>query len=582
MPDPRLGQGSEFTRYQRELSNWLHANVTEVRALGPREIEAYSWKHVVAGWEIRLPDPTGRFRVLLNDSFPYSRIQVAYKGEDKYLQWPHTEEKNFLCLPDEGWRPCENLEYSIAERLKQAAELVTNCQSEDFVRFESEREFLTYWGRQEDKLKALSIIDLTNTKPRKIQARLYDGGYILGENDQRLDSWLSNMGYKDHGPAIQAIFAISNRTPSLPLPKTGREFFRQILDHTPGLNGVFPGLSPFKTTLIIFGVNTADGIALFGAKFHPAPEKGFRPNPKPAMVMHMLRTLCRYTPIRVTRADSGWVHGRGQDAEGHQALSQSHVVVLGAGSLGSQIASRLAQAGMGRLSIIDPENLETSNIGRHALGIDCIDKNKASSLAQSLSRRYPHGHFEGFPERWQDVFQENTSLLEDADIIVSCMGEIEHDLSFDSQHQSGKFGNVPTVYGWLGTQGTTGHALALRPGGPALSCYFDLDGFIKFPDTEFTGGDQLRAEPACGTEFQPYGPLAAAQVALLVTRATIDILMGKAVPPFHRVCACSTEDLDELGGKWTDYHMIHRPDGYEGPFEYRVVTGRCNECHNCQ
>ena len=582
MPASRPGYESEFARYQRQLSSWLHTHVCDVRALTFEDVEKYAWKKVVAGWQIRLPDSDTQLFVLLNDSFPFSRIQIAYHGDSRYLQWPHIEEHNFLCLPDEGWRPCENLEHSISQRLSQATDLITNCQSEEFIKSESEREFLTYWGRQDKKLSAVSIIDPRNTKARKISAKLYNGHYLVGESDEQIEDWLVNSGVEESGPSIQAVFAFIDEPPAIPLPRTTRQFVCELLNQAPALNGFLGTLSPFESTLVILASKSDNGVALFGTKMHAAPKRGFRSIRKAAQLKQIWGSVSGYSPVRVNRADSGWIHGLDQDNEGHATLSASHALLLGAGSLGSQIASRLAQAGLGRISIVDPEALDPANVGRHALGMTSINANKAKSLALLLSERYPHGRFTGYPTGWQDVLRNYPEIFEEADIVVSCMGEADQDLALDSRHQSGAFADTPIVYGWLGTQGTTGHALALKAGVSALSCFFDLDGFLKCPDTDFRGDDRRRAEPACGTEFQPYGPLAAGQVELLVTRATIDILTGKVSAPHHKVYACSSEDLHELGGEWTDYHKGHRPDGYEGPFEYTSVVDPCGECHNCQ
>ena len=581
MPDSRAVQGSDFARYQRRTGNWLRHYAGDVRSLSPGEIQRYKWKNIVAGWQIRVLDSGRQFLVLLNDCFPFSRIQIAYFGDDHYMEWPHVEEENFLCLPDEGWRPLENLEYSIAQRLKNADDLVANCQSNDYLRSESEREFLTYWSRQEDRLTVLSIIDTKNTKSRKIAAKVCKGGYIVGENDSRLQAWLENSGGDGTEKSIQAVFAFVSEPPALPLPKSSRQFVRRLLDQAPNLNGLIASLSPFETTLVILAARSEDGIALFGAKIHGAPKKGFRNQPNPKTLRSVWGSACRYSPLRVNRADSAWIHGRDQASEGHRSLSASRVVVIGGGSLGSQVGARLAEAGVGHIDIIDPENLEPCNVGRHALGMESVHNNKASSLASVLRTRYPHANFRGFESRWQNVLQESPDIFHQADIVVSCVGEVEQDLSWDSWFQSGALGQTPMVYGWLGTQGTTGHALALKAGGPALSCYFDADGLLKNPDTEFTGGNQMRAEPACGTEFQPYGPLAAGQAELLVTRAVIDSITGQATAPFHRVYACSSADLDELGGTWTNYHRANRPEGYEGPFEYSPTVESCNDCCHC-
>ncbi|MBS0377060.1 MAG: HesA/MoeB/ThiF family protein [Proteobacteria bacterium] len=57
--------------------------------------------------------------------------------------------------------------------------------------------------------------------------------------------------------------------------------------------------------------------------------------------------------------------------EGQARLAAAHVLVVGAGGLGCPVLSYLAAAGVGRLSIIDPDRVETSNLHRQPLYREC-------------------------------------------------------------------------------------------------------------------------------------------------------------------------------------------------------------------
>lgn len=586
MPSSAPVVPADFDQYYLKLGSWLHSRLEGVRSLTGKEVQRYSEKYIVAGWEVQHPESERRYFVLVDQNFPFSRIGIAYPGDDLHLKWPHAEENNFLCLPANDWSPIEQLEYSIGEQLQHADKLVDNCACDDFIRGESASEFLSYWGRHADRYpdgpSALSLIDINNLKPRAIRAKAHRGMLLLGEDESQLRAWVENCGMEASEHSIQAIFAFVDRAPTLPLPKCGRTFIDQFVNQVPDLNGIIGRLCVSEPILVIFAAREGEGIGLFGGEIQAARTARFGRKPKARFVKMILSSWGRFRPIRVARADSGWVHGRDQDIDGHHALSQSHVVVLGAGSLGSQVASRLAQAGVGRITLIDPQSLATANVGRHTLGMDCLNQGKAPALSSILSKKYPHGSYCGLQMPWQKAVHDQHDAFATADLFVGCMGEVEQDLSWDSFHQSGAMGRTPTVYGWLGTQGTTGHALALLPGGPALSCFFDCDGFLRRDETHFEGGDQMRVEPACGTEFQSYGPLAAGQIELLVTRTCIDILTGQVSPPYHRIHACSNEDLERAGGSWTEHHMEHRPQDYGGPFEYCPPVKYCGECYKCR
>lgn len=53
--------------------------------------------------------------------------------------------------------------------------------------------------------------------------------------------------------------------------------------------------------------------------------------------------------------------------EGQTHIGKTHAVVIGCGALGSTIANCLARAGVGRLTLIDPDRVELSNLQRQTL-----------------------------------------------------------------------------------------------------------------------------------------------------------------------------------------------------------------------
>jgi len=55
------------------------------------------------------------------------------------------------------------------------------------------------------------------------------------------------------------------------------------------------------------------------------------------------------------------------DAEGQQKLLESHVLIIGAGGLGSPAAMYLASAGIGRITIADNDIVDLSNLQRQVL-----------------------------------------------------------------------------------------------------------------------------------------------------------------------------------------------------------------------
>ena len=82
---------------------------------------------------------------------------------------------------------------------------------------------------------------------------------------------------------------------------------------------------------------------------------------------------------------------------GQKKLLQSHVLVVGAGGLGSPIAIYLAALGVGNIGIVDKDNVEISNISRQILfKTTDIHKSKSLSAVKNLKRINPDINVQSF------------------------------------------------------------------------------------------------------------------------------------------------------------------------------------------
>lgn len=72
-------------------------------------------------------------------------------------------------------------------------------------------------------------------------------------------------------------------------------------------------------------------------------------------------------------------------AEKFTALTAAHVLVVGLGGVGAYAAEMLARAGVGRLTIVDADTVNISNLNRQLVALcSTIGEPKASVLAQRL------------------------------------------------------------------------------------------------------------------------------------------------------------------------------------------------------
>ena len=100
-------------------------------------------------------------------------------------------------------------------------------------------------------------------------------------------------------------------------------------------------------------------------------------------------------------------------------LLASHAIVIGAGGLGAPALMYLAAAGVGRLTVVDPDTVELSNLQRQvAHTTDGIGLPKVDSAAQTLHRLNPevtvHAVAQAVDADWLRAH------LGDADVVLDC------------------------------------------------------------------------------------------------------------------------------------------------------------------
>ena len=82
---------------------------------------------------------------------------------------------------------------------------------------------------------------------------------------------------------------------------------------------------------------------------------------------------------------------------GQKKLLKSSVLVVGAGGLGSPIAIYLAALGIGKIGIVDKDNVEMSNLGRQIIfETSDIKKNKSSTAISKLRKINPDIQLKSF------------------------------------------------------------------------------------------------------------------------------------------------------------------------------------------
>ncbi len=113
----------------------------------------------------------------------------------------------------------------------------------------------------------------------------------------------------------------------------------------------------------------------------------------------------------------------GMSAEKQTQIEQAKVAIFGAGGLGVTAISYLTAAGIGHITVIDPDHIEASNLHRQILYRPSdIGQKKASMATQFALQQNPAASISAITEK-ADLAQIRT-LFEQHDLVLDCTDDI--------------------------------------------------------------------------------------------------------------------------------------------------------------
>lgn len=107
--------------------------------------------------------------------------------------------------------------------------------------------------------------------------------------------------------------------------------------------------------------------------------------------------------------------------EGQKKLKDTHVVVIGVGGVGSHIAQQLAHLGVGKLTIIDKDGLEDTNLNR-LIGVyddDPLDTPKVEIIGRLINKINPEIVVD--PIENSALSKKGLSALKNANFVFGCV-----------------------------------------------------------------------------------------------------------------------------------------------------------------
>lgn len=103
--------------------------------------------------------------------------------------------------------------------------------------------------------------------------------------------------------------------------------------------------------------------------------------------------------------------------DGQEKLLNARVLIIGAGGLGAPLCIYLAAAGIGKIGIVDFDNVDVTNLQRQIIyRVDDVGKSKAETAKERIQALNPQVEVEVYQER---ISRENAlRILGDYDIVI--------------------------------------------------------------------------------------------------------------------------------------------------------------------
>lgn len=151
---------------------------------------------------------------------------------------------------------------------------------------------------------------------------------------------------------------------------------------------------------------------------------------------------------------------------GQEKLAAASAVVIGCGALGTHSLSLLVRAGVGRVTVVDRDRVELTNLQRQTMFVEeDVGRAKAEAAEQRLRKVNSLVEVKGIVD---EVRQDNAEdLVSGATVVVDATDNME--TRYIVNDACVRLG-VPWVYG--GAVGVSGMVLAITPKGPCLRCVF--------------------------------------------------------------------------------------------------------------
>lgn len=511
-----------------------------------------------------------QLRIGFPKKFPSESLRLQVEPSP-WLIWPHAMESGF-CLYGFKERPVTGTpEKIIQESFVRLARIISlSLENSDPLMREEEfqSEISSYWSRQQKK-SARNLTLLGNPEngvvlyvvsdPRYFGPSGYETVWMSSDKNAICQHYRRSTGRSVviRNPHKAGFFVKLNSFPDIRIPEP-KDFINwlspHIFDETVAALSEWmkagntltsrwivmelpgpPGAARYTLNLCTRKMNI-DRSPFFGlrsARRKPATEQGG----PPASILSARMNVIDRNEI-FSRDKSNTV----------ASLSSAHVILVGVGSLGSGVAVQLVRAGLGKLTLIDPDRLESANLGRHILGADDLGIFKSTALRNRLLQDMPILDITAFDTYAEIIMEHKPALFDSADLIIITTADWESESVIWARKASGaKWGMIQA---WSEPHTLVGHALVAPGGGDDARYLFNETGDFSHRFSDWPDGGVVPL-PACGESYIPGGASGMSGVATMVSQAAVRFLTFGDKEPQWYSSVYRPDEAQIYGGRYT-------------------------------
>lgn len=528
--------------------------------------------------EIQIEDKKVRLVIGFPKHFPYQKPLFFIQPFDKLGFIPHISEDGTVCYTQNdnlviNYNDIKGIISDAFFMVKKTLEdgyLGTN--HSDFL-----HEFEDYW-KENYLIKKRIIADITlSDKVCKFPMLSNHNHYIVADNNIKLNKTAQRFYKVAKGSNREVLYIPLEYNNNIRPPKFNTFWslskirdlvFGNLSDSNKATLNEFLKNKPRKDSHIILRLTKPDGThALVGIRYRNIKE-----------LTHPLNfdnPDCRVLPLAVKRVDKELIIPRGG---GNEVLAEKNILVVGCGSLGSEIICQLVKAGCCNFTIIDADRLYLENIYRHNLGQEYLDKFKVEALKKYYEKNYPYTVFETHNVYLEDFLAKNKPKLAQHDLAVVATGSPTVNMMFNEIVYK-EFPKLPVIYTWLEPYGIGGHSLLVKSDN--RGCYKCLYPEL-YNRASFAAQEQSKAFTktisGCTGLYTPFDSVDIMRTCMLVVKQGINILLGDDIQgnPIASWKGAS-EKFETEGFKLSSRFNQSEKQLINNQFKY--VNENCEICH---